>query len=64
MLTMVFLLMIENVSASQLLETGEEVEVKDQTVKMYIYESLAHSLVVDASDIYHKEYKAKSVKLL
>jgi hypothetical protein len=25
---------------------------------------LAHSLVVDASDIYHKEYKAKSVKLL
>lgn len=50
-----------NVSAADIIETGSETEVKDQAVKMYIYESLETWISQDVSDFYLKKYKANSI---
>lgn len=62
MLVMLFFFVAGNVSASEFVETGKEVEVKDQAAKMYIYESIGTWMTHDISDFYHKKYKAKSIQ--
>ncbi|WP_316572062.1 hypothetical protein [Neobacillus sp. YIM B06451] len=61
MLVMVFFLIVGNASASELIETGKEVEVKEFASKTFIYQVLHTWMVHDASDYYIKKYKAKSV---
>ncbi|RYI27594.1 hypothetical protein EVU96_17610 [Bacillus infantis] len=62
LLVMGFVLLTGHVSASEILETGEEAEVKDQAAKTFIYESLRVWLDQDISRLYHKKYKADSVE--
>ncbi len=62
MLGMLLFFVAGNVSASEFVETGKEVEVKDQATKMFIYESLQTWMTHDISDFYHKKYKANSVQ--
>jgi hypothetical protein len=62
MLAMVIFFIVGNASASDFIETGKEVEVKDQAAKMYIYESLETWMTHDVSDFYHKKYKAESIQ--
>lgn len=62
MLVMVFFFIVGDASASEFIETGKEVEVKDQAAKMYIYESLETWMTHDVSDFYHKKYKAESIQ--
>ena len=59
---MVFFFIVENASASELIETGKEVEVKEFAPKMFIYQSVHTWILHDVSDYYQKKYKAKSVE--
>lgn len=45
--------------AIEYIETGEEVEVKDFSPKMFIYDALQLWLTLDSSDLYFKQYQAK-----
>ena len=40
MLVMAFFFIVGNASASELIETGKEVEVKEYAPKMFIYQAL------------------------
>lgn len=49
---------------TEFIETGEEVEVKENAPKLFIFESLQPWLTQDASDLYFKKYNArKSVEM-
>ncbi|MBT2695708.1 hypothetical protein [Bacillus sp. ISL-55] len=51
-------------TATEFIETGEEVEVKESGPKIFIYETLDPWLTQDASDLYFKKYNArKSVEM-
>ena len=62
MLVMAFFFIVGNASASELIETGKEVEVKEYAPKMFIYQALHTWMTHDVSDYYHKKYNAKSVE--
>lgn len=61
LLVMIFFFVSRNVYAANIKETGKEVEIKDQATKMFIYGTLEPWVVIHASDIYQKEYHARSV---
>ncbi|WP_286228508.1 hypothetical protein [Neobacillus mesonae] len=61
MLVMIFFFASGNGSAAEMKVTGKEVEIKDQVTKMFIYGTLETWIVMHASDIYRKEYRATSV---
>lgn len=61
LLVITFFFVSGNVTADTIKETGKEVEIKDQATKMFIYGTLEPWVVMHASDIYQKEYHARSV---
>ena len=62
MLGMLFFFMTGSGTSAEFFETGEEIEVKDQATKMFIYESLNTWMTHDISDFYHEKYKANSIE--
>ncbi|MFD0769010.1 hypothetical protein ACFQZ1_08890 [Bacillus sp. CGMCC 1.60114] len=59
MLVIVFFFIVGNAYASNFIETGKEVEVKEYAPKMFIYQSLHVWMTHDVSEYYHKKYNAK-----
>lgn len=59
MLVIVFFFIVGSASASELIETGKEVEVKDYAPKMFIYQTLHVWMRHDVSEYYRKKYDAK-----
>jgi hypothetical protein len=62
MLIMGTFLLTGHVSASEMIKTGEEVEIKDGAAKSFIYESLRVWMDQDISKLYHRKYNADSVE--
>ncbi|MGA5690667.1 hypothetical protein [Cytobacillus pseudoceanisediminis] len=60
-LVMILFFVSGNVFATVISEKGKEVEIKDQATKMFIYGTLESWVIMHASDIYRKEYNAKTV---
>jgi hypothetical protein len=60
MLTFAFFCISSNAYA-QIIETGKEVEVKNQAAKTFIYQIFERYVSDNTAQYYHKKYKAKSI---
>lgn len=62
MLVLIFFFVVGNVSAADIIETGKEVEIKDNATKSFVYLSLEQWLSQDIWNIYREKYNAKELR--
>jgi hypothetical protein len=63
MLVMIFFFVAGNVSAADIIETGKEVEIKDNATKNFVYLSLRQRLIHDIWNMYREKYNAKGLEM-